>query len=723
MQQALPPLPGFPSGLGLPPAPGGYPAPTPGLPDPFGGSTQPAGYPALPPLGSLAQPGGLPPLGALPQAGTLPAGAQNDLLAQLVAAAQLGTAPSGVLSAAPGGLGALPQYGALPPPGGALPPPGSALPPPGGALPPPPLQDWGQSNSTLAALLGNAAGQTQVQPGADAAAAAAAAAEAHLAQARLSALPHQLATPGPPQMAPPPGLPPPQMAPPGLPPGPLPPGAVPTAPAAVAPSAAAQLAQQDREEREERRRRENRQQAERREKLEEVEKMKCHLHKKVKDSCKFCKKYKEALDRLQNDTQSNKEVKANHADGKPRRKLDRAISEEPDRDGKSGPLELTNTKTFGFSGLLQTHIVECAHFKSLLTLESFDQLIEETYQFANSVEPYMANSGTLPSALFCCLYRFLTLALDGRMLKRLIDSSESPYLRCTGVLYVRYGLPADQLWNWLGEYVLDDEEFKPTPDSDFKTTIGEYVESILSQDKYYNTVLPRLPNSIKRKLEERLAPVGQYRKRTKANKSIIHYYRESGARVEASIDGEWIRGTIDELDETHPARIKVQLRLEDGSEESVHLGKVILAERGRNRSRSRGRRGRSPSVDLSRNKGKSDKELVDELRARDREKAVCSSGKDYARKPVGYKAACALPREQGKASNRLMEEETFVPMSRTGKRLRTPSPDRDFGRRPSAEHQARMQQLFEKYGNVKTAEGPRSASGPDVDRPDVMRLG
>merc|ERR1719221_324553 len=95
----------------------------------------------------------------------------------------------------------------------------------------------------------------------------------------------------------------------------------------------------------------------------------------------------------------------------------------------------------------------------------------------------------------------------------------------------------------------------------------------------------------------------------------------------------------------------------------VHIGRVILVDKkihtGRSRSRSRGR-----TTDWSRDKGRSDKELVDELRSKDRDRAVCSSGKDYARKPIGYKAACALPSEMGTASARLMEEDTFV--SRVG---------------------------------------------------------
>lgn len=459
-------------------------------------------------------------------------------------------------------------------------------------------------------------------------------------------------------------------------------------------------------------------QAERREKMDQVEKKKCHLHKKLKDSCKFCKKYKELLDELER-SQKNEEDSGNRR----KRKLDRAISEE--RDGQAEIVPLAVQKNFGFAGLLQTHIVECAHFKSLLTLETFEQLVDETYQFANAVEPYMANSGTLPTALFCCIYRFFTLGLDSRQLRRLLDAQESPYVRCAGFLYARYGIVPDQLWDWIGDYLLDDELFKPSSDSDSQITIGEYVEGLLAQDKYYNTVFPRLPGSTRRKLEEKLAPVSQYRKRTKANKEILDIYREPGTKIEACIDGDWLRGTTIELDDGRPNRVKVQLRLEDGSEDTVHLGMIIATDERSSSRKARGRsRSRSPGgsrVDWSRHKGRSDKELVNEMRNREREKAVCSSGKDYARKPLGYKAACALPREQGAASYRLMEEETFVPMSRTSTRGRTPSPQRE-NKRPSAEHQARMQQLFEKYGNVKSAEA-RQASSLEVDRPEVMRFG
>jgi len=318
------------------------------------------------------------------------------------------------------------------------------------------------------------------------------------------------------------------------------------------------------------------------------------------------------------------------------------------------------------------------------------------------------------------------MGVDTRQTRRLIDTTDNPYVRCAGFLFIRFGLPSEQLWPWLGEYVLDDEELRPAKDSEWFTTIGEFVEGLLSQDKYYSTVLPRLPMSTKRQLEAKLAPIVQYRKRTKANLDLLDVYRLENIKVEANSNGDWISGTTLELIDDAPSRLKVRVKLEDSSEEVVHLGKVILTDKRyagyagaatkRTRSRSRSK------TDWARDKGRKDKELVDELRMKDRDKAVCSSGKEYARKPLGYKASCALPREQGTASTRLMEEETFVPMKQG--RRRSPSPaakEQEFRKAPSQEHQQRMQQLFEKYGMSKTAEA--SGAKKDVDTPDVMRLG
>jgi len=57
-------------------------------------------------------------------------------------------------------------------------------------------------------------------------------------------------------------------------------------------------------------------------------------------------------------------------------------------------------------------------------------------------------------------------------------------------------------------------------------------------------------------------------------------------------------------------------------------------------------------------------------------------------------------------------------------RRRSPSPasqQQEFRKAPSAEHQARMQQLFEKYGMAKNTE--MASNRADIDTPEVMRFG
>merc|ERR1712113_1179740 len=130
------------------------------------------------------------------------------------------------------------------------------------------------------------------------------------------------------------------------------------------------------------------------------------------------------------------------------------------------------------------------------------------------------------------------------------------------------------------------------------------------------------------------------------------------------------------------------------------MGGVHTGNPGGNRTRERSR---SPhNIDWSRDKGRSDAALVDEMRSRDRDKAV-ASGKDYASKPLGVKQAFALPREQGAASHRLMEDETYVSDRFARKTATLPfvASAQEQQPKPSAEHQMRMQQIFEKYGVQK----------------------
>lgn len=456
----------------------------------------------------------------------------------------------------------------------------------------------------------------------------------------------------------------------------------------------------------------------------EAERLRCHLHKKPKDSCKFCQRHKEFVNKDREEKAAAKEDFLNKIRGRSSANSDAASS-------SVGPLEMFNTKTYGFPPMLQTHIVESTHYKTLLEFQTIEEITHEIAGYADSVEPYVQNSTIVPSALFCCVYRLLSMGLTGGQLRRLIESAESAYIRCAGFLFIRFGLAPESLWHWLGEYTLDEQEFYMAgKDAEAgMTTVGQYVEALLTQDRYFSTILPRLPTPVKRKLEEQLAQVPQERKRSKANQRLREVYQEPGVRVEALFaDGVWRSGKVVEL-LPESSRPKVRVSIEgsgpEPEEHVVHLGRVILSDSRQNsRSyRGGGRRSRSRSpggIDWSREKGKSASELLDEHRKRAQDRAVCSSGKEYARRPVSFQVA--LPMEQGNASKGLVQDETYISERRSrsdhGDRDRSRSPQRDRGH--SVEYQKRMQQLFEKYGQAKpAADGRRS----EIEGPDVMRLG
>jgi len=398
---------------------------------------------------------------------------------------------------------------------------------------------------------------------------------------------------------------------------------------------------------------------------------------------------------------------------------------------------LTSSKTFNFPPLLQSHIVESTHFKTLMDMSDVGQIIDEICQYADSVEPYMQSGTTMPSPLFVCVYRLLSMGLAAHHLRSILEHEEAPYVRVAGFLFVRFGMPHEKLWHWLGEYVMDDEVFQPSKGSEERVTIGEYVEGLLTQERICNTVLPRLPVSTKRSLDLQLAQVPQCRKRLEANKRLLDVYEKQGVRVEALCEDEWRRGETIFLNEVSVARPKLRIRLlhesgESAGEAVVSLGRVILAdprfgpeqlgEAPRRRDGRRRSHSRSANVDWAREKGKSSSELLEEHRRRAQDRAVCTGGKkDYARRPVSFQVA--LPREQGSASHQLAQDETAVQPRRGA------DPRRDRSRSPelvrsahSAEYQDRMRRLFEKYGMARAATAEEQ-KWRGIEGPDVLRLG
>jgi len=76
--------------------------------------------------------------------------------------------------------------------------------------------------------------------------------------------------------------------------------------------------------------------------------------------------------------------------------------------------------------------------------------------------------------------------------KSFVPARNNPYVRALGFLFIRICSPPEQLWPRLHLFLLE-EEFEFVAGNDVKTTIGTYIEGLLSDTNYYNTILPRTP--------------------------------------------------------------------------------------------------------------------------------------------------------------------------------------------------------------------------------------
>lgn len=448
----------------------------------------------------------------------------------------------------------------------------------------------------------------------------------------------------------------------------------------------------------------------------------CFLHQKPNKNCKKCQ---QALAASQSST---KEV----AEEKPKESLD---ADEIMKRNTSKSSESSEKKNLQCSPMLKEQIVKSSYFKSLLDITSVDGLIPEIAQYVDTIDVYNPGSKTSPSCFICHVFRLSVLPHVENELGFLIDSRENPIARCVGFLYLRFVTPANELFDSFEEYLLDDMDLTYTQDSsEVRTTIGEYVESLLTQDKYFDTPLPRLPVKVRSVMEEKIAPMLQHRKRMAANRSAITPQNVEDTTVEVCMDGTWLRGTAKELASNVPSRVKVKVRLEGGVDVKVHLGKVVIVDsddeqddkgrrRKRSRSRSRGRRGGSP--DWSRWKGKSDAEMLQELQERKRENAVCGHGKAFIKRPLNFEgsmASTAIPNPSP-----VVYEESSSANNNSRRRRRTEEEakvEEELARRKREDENARQQRLaavYKKY--CATPSQSQGSAYKEVDRPDVLRLG
>ena len=165
-----------------------------------------------------------------------------------------------------------------------------------------------------------------------------------------------------------------------------------------------------------------------------------------------------------------------------------------------------NPETMNLHNVLYLNIKASPYFKTKLPqLRTYHEVIDEIYYKVTSLEPFF--KGTNASTAFCLLYKLFTLKLTERQMEGLLDHPDSPHIRALGFLYLRYCSQPSELWDWFEPYLVDDERLpihSGNTGMPKEISIGEFCTTLLKEQKWFNTMLPRIPVPIHREIEKKL---------------------------------------------------------------------------------------------------------------------------------------------------------------------------------------------------------------------------
>eukprot|EP00493_Phyllostaurus_siculus_P023233 UN23568 len=114
---------------------------------------------------------------------------------------------------------------------------------------------------------------------------------------------------------------------------------------------------------------------------------------------------------------------------------------------------------------------------------------------------------------------------------------ENPLVRCLGALYCRFIMTPTKLWEWLENLLYDDQEVTTAQDES-KNTVCNYVATLLSDIRYCDTSLPRIPKNIQLIFKRELTRRDIMRGRDDRNEFLREKLKK-GSKVEAQYSEDW----------------------------------------------------------------------------------------------------------------------------------------------------------------------------------------
>lgn len=381
---------------------------------------------------------------------------------------------------------------------------------------------------------------------------------------------------------------------------------------------------------------------------------------------------------------------------------------------------------------------------------------DEVYNSVRHVGPWQTGTTRTPSTASCLLLKFMLMRLTHKQLRGLLDTDDSPYVRCMGLLFLRYCCPPKDLWAYFESFLENTEVFAPSPDEELKMTLGEFCIKLLTDMQYFGTTLPRIPVPIERKIKVMLLLLQERQRRRRENARLQDLGKFSkGCKVQAIYSDDanepaWYDAVVDSRVSADDVVDHFSVKQEDtpgggarsgqyywvtfpeyGNTEMVDLGDMRLPEekgsrvstektgidheldrgndRDKRRSRSRDRdRRQSRSRSPRRAQVTGQRDLMAEVLQKERTASESVGGK-YAVRPASYKGSLSLKQDRFTVRKR---SRSRSPGHRGGHRdrdkrppsRRSPSPEQSSAmqqpREATREQQERMQRILDRYGDA-----------------------
>jgi len=176
-----------------------------------------------------------------------------------------------------------------------------------------------------------------------------------------------------------------------------------------------------------------------------------------------------------------------------------------------------NGQTMNLPSIVHLNIQSSPYFKDLYRIKTYHEVLDEIYAKVEYLEPFIPGLVNVPSTAFCLLYKCFTLKLTENQIQGMLNHTDSPYIRGIGFLYLRFSTPPEQLFSWFSDFFNDEEEIylrqKTGP-----STVGVFVRQLLTEQRFCDVIIPRIPVPIQREIEKNLGQLFPAKKPEKEKK-------------------------------------------------------------------------------------------------------------------------------------------------------------------------------------------------------------